>query len=101
MFRSGSSRAVGAGRRRSVQMDGPVADPLMRAGAAAQRGFGRLVPLILAALLAMLLTGGCATVGAPQAPETSFTARSDLDALKAQFASATSIADYYSRPETR
>ncbi len=57
--------------------------------------------LILAALLALLLTAGCTTAGAPHAPETSFTARSDLDALKAQFASATSISEYYSRPETR
>lgn len=59
---------------------------------------GILLPL--AALLTLLLTG-CATVGAPQSPETSFTARSDLDALKAKFASATSMADYYAQPETR
>lgn len=82
-------------------MDGPITDRATRPRAAAEGGFGRLVPLILAALLALLLTTGCTTAGAPHAPETSFTARSDLDALKAQFASATSISEYYSRPETR
>lgn len=67
---------------------------------AESRGFGSLT-MLLAALLALLLTAGCTTAGAPQAPVTSFTARSDLDALKARFASATSITDYYSQPETR
>ncbi|HYG47385.1 MAG TPA: hypothetical protein VD846_05515 [Allosphingosinicella sp.] len=61
---------------------------------------GRLAMLAVAPL-ALLLTAGCTTTGAPHAPETSFTARSDLDALKKQFASATSIADYYSQPETK
>jgi hypothetical protein len=56
--------------------------------------------MLAAALLALLLTAGCATVGAPHAPETSFTARSDLEALKSKFASATSISDYYAQPET-
>jgi hypothetical protein len=71
-------------------------------GAAESDGFGRLALTALAALPAMLLSAGCATTsGAPYAPETSFTARSDLDALKAQFASATSIQDYYSQPETK
>jgi hypothetical protein len=64
-------------------------------------GFARSAMLILGALLAMLLTAGCTTAGAPHAPVTSFTARSDLDTLKAKFASATSIADYYSQPETK
>ncbi len=82
-------------------MDGPITDRAMSARAASEGGFGRLVPLILTALLALLLTAGCTTAGAPHAPETSFTARSDLDALKAQFASATSISEYYSQPETR
>lgn len=63
--------------------------------------FGRLALIVIGAVPAMLLTAGCTTAGAPYAPETSYTARSDLDALKAEFASSTSIADYYSRPETR
>lgn len=64
-------------------------------------GFGLLALLRFAALPAMLLTAGCTTAGAPHAPETSFTARSDLVALKTKFASATSISDYYSKPETK
>lgn len=51
-----------------------------RAGA-----FGHLALLVIAALLAILLTAGCTTTGAPYAPETSFTARTDLDALKVPF----------------
>ncbi len=61
-------------------------------------GLGRRA---LLALCGLLLAAGCATPRAPYAPETSFTARSDLAALKSKFASATSISDYYSRPETR
>jgi hypothetical protein len=57
--------------------------------------------LIVASLLLVLLAGGCTTTGAPYAPETSFTARSDIDALKVKFATATSITDYYSQPETK
>jgi hypothetical protein len=64
-------------------------------------GFGRWAMLVVSALPAMLLTAGCATTRAPYAPETSFAARSDLAALKSKFASATSISDYYSEPETR
>lgn len=64
-------------------------------------GWGGSAAVVLAALLAILFLGGCTTTGAPHSPETSFTARSDLDALKAKFASATSISDYYSGPETR
>jgi hypothetical protein len=64
-------------------------------------GSGRSILLALGALLALLLTGGCTTTGAPFAPATSFTARSDLDALTTKFASATSITDYYSQAETR
>lgn len=62
-------------------------------------GFRRVTLLVIVAI-AMVLTAGCASVGTPLAPETSFTARSDLDALKAQFASATSIKDYYAQLET-
>lgn len=80
-------------------MNGHGPDVAAAAGQAGERAF-RLVAGLLAALLAMLATAGCTTFGAPAAPETSFTARSDLDALKAKFASATSIADYYSQPET-
>lgn len=72
-----------------------------RAGGLAQGGGLRRSAMLLVAVLLGLLLAGCSTTGTPHAPETSFTARSDLDALKAQFASATSIADYYSKPETR
>lgn len=60
-------------------------------------GFLRSAMLLLGALL-MLLTGACTTVGAPYAPESSFTARSDIDALKKKFASETSITAYYAGP---
>lgn len=70
-------------------------------GWTSRTGFGRSMLPIVWALFALLLASGCATTGAPHAPETSFTARSDLDALKAKFASATSISDYYSRPEAK
>ncbi len=70
-------------------------------GGSAGNGFGRLPQLLIFALLLLLLAAGCTTARAPHAPETSFTARSDLNALKARFASATSISDYYSQPETR
>jgi hypothetical protein len=56
--------------------------------------------LLFAAVLALVSTGGCTTTGAPYAPESSYTARSDLDAFKKRFASETSITDYYKLPET-
>jgi len=61
----------------------------------------RTALLVLGALLLLVLTGGCTTAGAPYAPETSFTARDDLDALKKKFATATAIEAYYSTAETK
>lgn len=68
----------------------------------------RFLALLLVAML-MLATGGCATVGAPYAPESSLTARKDFIALKEHFGSATAIDNYYAidpvtkkvMPETR
>jgi hypothetical protein len=50
---------------------------------------------LMGALLLLLLSAACTTVGAPYAPESSFTTRSDIDALKKKFASDTSITAYY------
>jgi ribosomal protein L18 len=56
---------------------------------------------IIVAILAGLTASACTTYGAPYAPQSSFTAQSDFDALKKEFASDTSITEYYSEPETK
>jgi hypothetical protein len=63
--------------------------------------FARSALLLLGALLMLLLMGGCSTMGAPYAPESSLTARQDLETLKKHFNSATMIEDYFSGPDTK
>ena len=59
--------------------------------------YARIVTLVIL----VFLGGGCATNGTPYAPSTSLTNQEDIDALRQEFASATSIEDYYSaEPET-
>jgi hypothetical protein len=93
-------------RRRSarggIQMNAcSAALPLNFRAPAGAGDFARSALLLIGALLMLLLTGGCSTMGAPYAPESSLTAHQDLQTLKKHFNSATMIEDYFAGADTK